>query len=410
MDRLSALPLELLDLVCQFVQLCGAQHIASLRSCNHCLADAASQYLFSVLVMGTRKRLLRRIRWVAARPQFAKGVREIEYDVTRYHCHTNTGRSQSRREWLSSLELDSSWMPTLHSWWNLCHDQLQLLKMTEVENTLVFALPYFPHVRSATISNRDVALRCQRSLPSYAIGIWTSADQQLHGYDCLLRVFSRSPHELKEFSVFPQNLNDGEMISAFFLLHSPEREPAIQATFEHLTIFRLESAVGCLIRDIHEVALEATLKTGFIARLLGYATKLRQVLLTFLCSPCHINEVPFLSVIGEHRWGSLGQIELDGVDIQHATDFCEFLNRHSNTITTITLRNINLMEGQWITVADCLRDLPGLCGLLLEGLEVGSCEYLDCVTIMEITDHAMGGRRNNLISDMDTLLGALNTY
>lgn len=68
------------------------------------------------------------------------------------------------------------------------------------------------------------------------------------------------------------------------------------------------------------------------------------------------------------------------------------------------------MEGQWLTVADCLRDLRELRGLLLEGLQVESCEYLDCITIMEMSERAMGGRPNSLIPDMDTLLGALNSY
>ncbi len=403
MDRLSALPPELLDLVCQFVRLCGVQHIASLRSCNHCLTDAASQYLFSVLVMGARKRLLRRIRWVAARPQFATGAREIKWDVTQYYCG-----SQGRRSWLSSVKLDKSWMPTLHSLWNLFYDQEQFLKSTEVLDTLTSTLTYFPHVRSVTMSNRDVE-RSRRPYSCYAISTWSTADQQLYGYNCMLQAFSKSSHELKEFSVLSQNLQDGEMLSAWSHLQYPEHQPTIKATFEHLTVFRFESTVFTFY-EIYEDALDAILATGFIAQVLGYATRLRQVLLTFLSNSCSSKEVPFLSVIGEHKWGSLGQIELDGVDIQHATDFCEFLNRHSNTITTITLRNINLMEGHWMTVADCLRDLPELRGLLLEGLEVGSCEYLDRVTIMEITDHAMGDRRNDLIPDMDTLFGALNSY
>ena len=77
-------------------------------------------------------------------------------------------------------------------------------------------------------------------------------------------------------------------------------------------------------------------------------------------------------------------------------------------MTTVTLRYVNLMDNQWMKVADCLRGLPELAGLLLEALEVEEDKYLDSVTVMNIPNHAMGGRYNHLISDLDPILGALS--
>ena len=76
-------------------------------------------------------------------------------------------------------------------------------------------------------------------------------------------------------------------------------------------------------------------------------------------------------------------------------------------VTSITLRCIGLMDNGWIAVADCIRKLALLQGLLLEDLEVGMSKYLDCLTAMEIRERAMGGRHNNLGPDIDTILGAL---
>ena len=403
MDLLSALPTELLHMICQSVQVYGVEHIASLRSCNHRLEDAASQYLFPVLVIGTRKRLLRRIRWVAARPQFARGVREIEYDITRYYC---SYRYPSMR---TNPEERAFWNPGLYYWENLCADQVVLRKTGKVLDTLRSALPYFPQVRTATITNGDV--RRKTPMPSTCldvVDITTGFDYQTDAYRCLVQAFAESPQKLREFYVLPQNLKDVEMLTGVLLLQDFKTVEATQAVFEHLTVVRLKSTVDC--KPVVEGALDAVLGLGLIAQVLGYATRLRRLSLTFHSEASPRGRVSWASVIGKHTWSSLEQIEMDGIDILHATQLCGFLSRHRNSMTSITIRNINLIHGQWMTVADCLRDVPELQGLLLEGLEVESCEYLDCVTIMEISDRAMGGRHNNLIPDMDTLLGALDSY
>jgi len=405
MDRLSALPSELLDMICQFVQTYGGEHIASLRACNHCLTDAASQYLFSVLVTGTRKRFLRRMKWVAARPQFARGVREIEYDVTKYQCYPD--RCRDRREWLSSMKVDRSWMPTLHYWWNLHHDQEQISDDAEEMGTLVRSLPYFHHVRAATISNRDWRRRSQIPFPCLDLVAYTmSSDHQTWAYLDLVQAFAIRPHRLREFSVLSPDLEYGEMLSGMSLLQSPDFLKTTQAAFKHLTVVCLASYVGCNFGV--QAELEDFLKLGVIAKVLGCAKRLRRLSLTFRFLPCHRREVLFVSVIGKNTWSSLKEIELDGIAIPHATELCDFLHRHRETMTTITLRNIRLMDPQWVTVADCLRGLPNLSGLLLEGLQVDLFGYLDCFTVMEINDRAMEGRHNNLISDRHTLLGSLN--
>lgn len=396
MDRLSALPPELLDMIYEFVQLHGVLHVASLRSCNHCLANAASHHLFSVLVIGPRKRLLRRLKWVAARPHFARGVTAIQYDATRYYC--DGSRPRDKRD---------PGTPILHHWLNLCNDQRGILESEQVLDTLVSTLPHFPNVRTATIHNREVGRKLQR--PSRSIGFAMAPIYQHHAYTCLLRAFAQSSCRLREFSVFPQNLKDGDILSGMLQFAFPELVQITEATFKHLTAVCLKSTLDRPF-DALNVELREILKIGLIAQFLGFATGLQRISLTFHSGTYRRREVPFVSVIGKHTWNSLEQIELDGIDISHATELCKFLTRHRSTISTITLRNINLMEGQWLTVADCLRDLRELRGLLLEGLQVESCEYLDCVTIMEMSERAMGGRPNSLIPDMDTLLGALNSY
>lgn len=392
MDRLSALPLELLDMIYQFVQLHGVLHVASLRSCNHRHANAGSHYLFPVLVIGPRKRLLRRLKWVAARPHFARGVTAIEYDVTRYWCDGSRPRDKRDSE-----------TPVLHNWLNIYEDQRRILNSGELLETLISMLPYYPNVRAATISNRDIGRGPGRSMASLMSPI-----PHYHAYSCLVRAFAQSSYRLREFSVFPQNLKDGEILAGMRHFTFPELAQPTQATFKHLTALCLKSPLHC-IYGVQNINIDEILEIGLIAQVLGYATGLQRLSLTFHSEPYLRRRVPLVSVIGKHTWSSLEQIELDGIDISHATELCEFLIRHRNTIITITLRNTNLMEGQWIAVADCFRDLPELRGLLLEGLAVESCEYLDRVTIMEMNERAMGGRPNSLIPDMDPLLGALNS-
>lgn len=307
------------------------------------------------------------------------------------------------------MKIDKSCMPTLHYMWNLRDDQVRILSNGQELATLVRTLPYFHHVRTATISNRDTRRRSQLPIPCLClVNYTTSSDYRTFGYLSLVQAFAKSSHRLREFSVLSSNLMHSEMLSGMGLLQFPGYIEITQAAFEHLTVVSLRSYVGTSMNGVEDSELKDILKLGVIASVLGCANPLRRLSLTFQYLPYHRQEVLFVSVIGKHTWNSLNEIELDGIDIPHATELCDFLHRHRETMTTITLRNIRLMDGQWVTVADYLRGLPNLCGLLLEGLEVGSFGYLNCFTVMEIIDRAMEGRHNNLDSDRHTLLEFLN--
>ena len=48
--------------------------------------------------------------------------------------------------------------------------------------------------------------------------------------------------------------------------------------------------------------------------------------------------IPFTCLIAADAWHSLEQLELQNLDITHVTKFCEFLNRHRETVNDLTLR------------------------------------------------------------------------
>ncbi len=354
--------------------------------------------------------MLRRLRRVALIPRFARGVRALEYDITRYFdCTFKSYKTYSLRRFgkVGYKTLEASW----HYWQSLHRDQEYLISTGEVYNTLVLALPRLQNVKVATLSDRFAGHRCNSKsapLPPYptrnTAGL--EPEYQIHGYLSLIQAFASSSYRLGESAVYPEHGNTVGILIYMFQLSSEGRQWT-KATFEYLTTVHFKFYTD-KYNQPEDMDIEEILSTGVIAQVLIYATSLRRLSLTF-----HVDieryriVVPFLSIVGGHIWGSLEQIELNGIRIAQATELCDFLSRHRNMVTSITLRCIGLMDNGWIAVADCIRKLALLQGLLLEDLEVGMSKYLDCLTAMEIRERAMGGRHNNLGPDIDTILGAL---
>ncbi|MCJ1368420.1 hypothetical protein MMC16_007563 [Acarospora aff. strigata] len=400
MDRLSDLPSELLRLICQSVQLHGVQHIASLRLCNRRTEVVAAEYLFPQLLVGPRKRLLRRLRRIAERPKFARGVRQLDYDTTTYV--------------LTNLDPDSGTIvgrpyimtPGRLYWQNIASDEEPLLGTGEVFYALTFSLPHFPNIRTVTMSDWDSEHCSDRPLPELPRAkILSMPEHQAGAYLCLVGALARNPHNLREFSVYPQQWSNPD-IYLYMLSFSTVALSATKATFKHLMIVRFAFSLENHPRYPEEY-IDDILGTGIVAHTLAYAIRVRHLCLSFKQRCGRRRVVPVLGLVGQNTWVALEQIELDGVDIRRAMEFCAFLGRHRKTLKAITLRNVSVTDGDWLAIADTIRNLPRLHGLLLEGLEVGR-STLDCVTIMEITDHAIGGRHNELVPDTETILGAFS--
>ncbi len=66
--------------------------VTNIRLCNRAMSIAASPYLFRTLLVSSRKRHLRRMKFVAGHALFSRGVRKIVWEATAYgkksHHHT----------------------------------------------------------------------------------------------------------------------------------------------------------------------------------------------------------------------------------------------------------------------------------------------------------------------------------
>lgn len=72
------------DLLHEIFQYCPRQDIANLRQCSRQFETIASDYLFTTLTVGFRKRYTRRLKRVAACEKFSKSVREIVGESASY--------------------------------------------------------------------------------------------------------------------------------------------------------------------------------------------------------------------------------------------------------------------------------------------------------------------------------------
>lgn len=73
------------DILNSICDLLDTASIEALRLVNSSISETATPYLFRILVLGLRKSRFARLQWVADRPNFAKGVREIIWETAHYH-------------------------------------------------------------------------------------------------------------------------------------------------------------------------------------------------------------------------------------------------------------------------------------------------------------------------------------
>ncbi|KAI9851258.1 MAG: hypothetical protein M1830_006912, partial [Pleopsidium flavum] len=262
MAQIADLPPELLHPICQFVTLHGVQHIKSLRLCNRCIEKIASEYLFPRLLIGPRKRLLRRLRRVAASPKFARGVRELEYDTTRYSAWTFVAYDELMIQ--RSLKGDErSSKARWHYWQNLYRSQNFLIMTGEVYSVLVLALPHFSNVQVVTISDRYADHRCDsQDAPLTVSPRLTSVSgpqYQIHGYLSLVQAFASTSHKLREFAVYPEQDKEGEILIHMLQL-PPEGLKWTKATFEHLTTIAFKFYTDVVFQPLEDRDIEEILK------------------------------------------------------------------------------------------------------------------------------------------------------
>lgn len=73
---------DILNTICTFLPI---HTIKSLRLASHATCEVANLHLFRTIVLGLRKKSLKRLAWIASQEIFARSVRTIIWDASRYY-------------------------------------------------------------------------------------------------------------------------------------------------------------------------------------------------------------------------------------------------------------------------------------------------------------------------------------
>ncbi len=397
MDRLSTLPTEVLDMICQVVQLHGLEHIKSLRLCNRLLEVIASGYLIPCLQVGLRKRLLRRIQWVAARPKFARGVKELEVDVSRHPVSFSALHHLADKYEMID---NKSFYARCHYWKNVYKDQEDLIRSRAIDRVLVLALPHLSGIECLTISDRYTGYawpsHVWQSPESVPVRIYHELEDFQSAYLSVIRAFASTTCKLKELSIDPEGC-DSPIIPISRLQLPLESLRWTEITFEHLTVAHFRPSLY----------YPSEVRAGIVTPILATATKLRRLSLAF--SFRDTKHVRLSSIVGDNTWPCLEEVKLTWGGLAPA-DFCDFLHRHRNTLTTLILQRTRLEDNQWEVVANSIRQLPMLQDLLLEGFPVEGGRWLYCITNMETYKCLCSPqrKRHKVITDIGSILEVLS--
>jgi len=86
--------------------------------------------------------------------------------------------------------------------------------------------------------------------------------------------------------------------------------------------------------------------------LLAAALKLRRLSVSF---PWNVGKTAALQlVVGGTYWPFLEEIKIGGIDITEKV-LAPFLQKHAATLHTVSLGNIHLLKGNWMSILDCFR-------------------------------------------------------